>query len=72
VGKKRRPRSEPVFWPALKFRILYFPSNVWHWITWRLYRTHLRIWRVKNVDIPYQKRRRDERIRQKRRQRRRR
>lgn len=65
---KRQSRSESVFWPAMWRRIIYSPFRFMNAIRWRVHRSRMLVWRTKNVDIPYRKRRRAEKRRRKRRE----
>jgi len=40
---------------ALWYRIIYSPIRILRFFTYRIWRTQLRISRIKNVDIPYKK-----------------
>ena len=56
MGRKRRPLKETVFFESLFFKIIYFPFVLINKTIHLFDFTRLRIWRIKNVDIPYKKR----------------
>jgi len=58
VSRRYNPPSESVFFQSLLYKIVFFPFRLLNCIGWLIHRALLRIWRVKNVDIPYRKRRR--------------
>lgn len=54
MGKKRFNRpSESVWWPALLFRIRFFPARTKNQLRHRRERAQLVRWRKKNIDKPY-------------------
>lgn len=54
--RKRRPLKETVFFESLAFKIVYFPFRLIWGIIHFFDALRLRLWRVKNVDIPYKNR----------------
>jgi hypothetical protein len=56
MARKRRPLKETVFFESLFLKIIYFPFVLMNKTIHLFDFTRLRIWRIKNVDIPYKKR----------------
>jgi hypothetical protein len=54
--RKWRPLKETVFFESLAYKIVYFPSRLVWSIIHFFDAVSLRLWRIKNVDIPYKKR----------------
>ncbi len=54
-NRKWRPLKETVFFEALAYKIIYFPSRLVRSIIYFFEDVRLRLWRIKNVDIPYHK-----------------
>lgn len=60
--KKRFNRpSESVWWPALLFRIRFFPARTKNNTRHKVERAKLVMWRRKNIDMPYKRRLKAER-----------
>lgn len=58
MAKKRkwRPLKETVFFESMAYKIVYFPFRLFWSIIHFSDAVRLRLWRIKNVDIPYKKR----------------
>jgi hypothetical protein len=54
----RRPLKETVFFESLFFKIIFLPFRLLNGIGHLLHFIALRMWRIKNVDIPYRRRKR--------------
>ncbi len=55
MGRKRRPLKESVFFESLLFKIIFFSFAIINKTIHLFDAIRLRIWKIKNVDIPYRK-----------------
>ncbi len=53
--RNRRPLKESVFFESLAYKIFYFPIRLFNNIAWYIFKIGQRLWRIKNIDIPYRK-----------------
>lgn len=54
--RKNRPFKESVFFESLLFKIIFLPFRILWSIIHAIDFIFLRLWRIKNIDMPYKKR----------------
>lgn len=64
MARKRRPLNESVFFESLLWNIKHGPGRARADVHWGIERMGLRVWRIKNVDIPYRKKLKEEKRRE--------